>query len=235
MEERTANAVGASDLRSASEERFTCERFKCTMRKEVCVKRQTEFAGSGSTFRYKYLECDNCPQGALILGDRRKDPMTQRHNDTHKEAKTMEESKEQQAEPKKICRTCKKPHPLENYSKAIKAADGHKSQCKDCDRAYSKRHWAEKHPPDPGISRPPVSRSKAKHAAPNTVPAAPLISPADELAAAHWSYIQALLQAHEIDMPTDFRVSLSLIEFHYKTAFVHGFGHGNEARSASGR
>ena len=44
-----------------------------------------------------------------------------------------------------------------------------------------------------------------------------------ELAENHWSYIQSLLETHgTLDDVMD------RIEFHYKTAFLHGYGHGQE-------
>ena len=44
-----------------------------------------------------------------------------------------------------------------------------------------------------------------------------------ELADNHWNYIQSLLETHgTLDDVMD------RIQFHYKTAFVHGYKHGQE-------
>jgi hypothetical protein len=47
---------------------------------------------------------------------------------------------------------------------------------------------------------------------------------AQELADAHWSYIESLLKTHG---QSDDNI-LQIIGWHYKTAFIHGFGHGEE-------
>lgn len=44
-----------------------------------------------------------------------------------------------------------------------------------------------------------------------------------ELANAHWEYISGLLDAHGTPAGT-----IALIEYHYTTAFVHGYKHGQE-------
>ena len=47
----------------------------------------------------------------------------------------------------------------------------------------------------------------------------------EDLIDEHWAYIKALLKAHgESDD------SIRVIEFHYKTAFTHGFKHGKESK-----
>ena len=44
-----------------------------------------------------------------------------------------------------------------------------------------------------------------------------------ELAIAHWSYIEALLEAHNTN-----ENDIKAIGFHYKSALLHGFKHGIE-------
>ena len=44
-----------------------------------------------------------------------------------------------------------------------------------------------------------------------------------ELSEAHWKYLQDLLRTHEVE-----EVNIKTIGFHYKSAFVHGYGHGVE-------
>lgn len=46
---------------------------------------------------------------------------------------------------------------------------------------------------------------------------------ADTLVRDHWEYIQALLLVQNCDED-----DLKMIEFHYKTAFLHGYKHGIE-------
>ena len=44
-----------------------------------------------------------------------------------------------------------------------------------------------------------------------------------ELAEMHWNYIKELLQSHNEESEI-----ISLVEFHYKTAFIHGYKHAIE-------
>ncbi len=45
----------------------------------------------------------------------------------------------------------------------------------------------------------------------------------------HWDYIQALLSIHDCDED-----DIKMIEFHYKTAFIHGYKHGVEDSKPKG-
>lgn len=44
-----------------------------------------------------------------------------------------------------------------------------------------------------------------------------------QLASDHWNYIEKLLKTHVEDS-----YLISVISFHYQTAFIHGFKHGTE-------
>lgn len=44
-----------------------------------------------------------------------------------------------------------------------------------------------------------------------------------ELAEAHWSYVRSVLESHRI--ATDI---ITAVGFHYKSAFAHGYKHGQE-------
>ena len=44
-----------------------------------------------------------------------------------------------------------------------------------------------------------------------------------DLAWNHWFYIKSLLKAHKADAE-----DIEIIGFHYRTAMIHGFGHGRE-------
>lgn len=46
---------------------------------------------------------------------------------------------------------------------------------------------------------------------------------ANKLAEDHWSYIKTVLDSHAVK-----GVEVEVAEFHYKTAFIHGFKHGVE-------
>ena len=48
---------------------------------------------------------------------------------------------------------------------------------------------------------------------------------AEKLAADHWAYLEGLMQTHNVD-----ETAVGAIGFHYKTAFVHGYKHGEESR-----
>ena len=50
---------------------------------------------------------------------------------------------------------------------------------------------------------------------------------AEQLAGRHWEYIESLLEQHGIE-----ETNLEGIGFHYVTAFVHGFKHGQAAQEA---
>ena len=39
----------------------------------------------------------------------------------------------------------------------------------------------------------------------------------------HWNYIQGLLKSHRCEEDT-----IRIVDFHYKTAFMHGYKHGIE-------
>lgn len=45
----------------------------------------------------------------------------------------------------------------------------------------------------------------------------------EELANAHWSYVESVLIAHDVPMEIIYQCG-----FHYKTALIHGFKHGIE-------
>ena len=48
-----------------------------------------------------------------------------------------------------------------------------------------------------------------------------------QLADDHWEYIEALLNRHSIKL-----LDLGIAEFHYKTAFIHGYKHGKEDKES---
>ena len=54
------------------------------------------------------------------------------------------------------------------------------------------------------------------------------LSEAEIQAGLHWDYVEKTLQTHCIDQS-----ELDLCGHHYKTAFVHGWKHGQEAMNGS--
>lgn len=54
------------------------------------------------------------------------------------------------------------------------------------------------------------------------------MEPAKKLAEDHWSYVQDVLASHGVDAET-----IKTSEFHYKSAFIHGFKHGVESLKES--
>lgn len=47
---------------------------------------------------------------------------------------------------------------------------------------------------------------------------------AKQKAARHWSYLEEVLQQHEVS-----EKEIDIIGFHYRTAFIHGWKHGVES------
>ncbi len=46
----------------------------------------------------------------------------------------------------------------------------------------------------------------------------------EQLAAAHWKYVEGLLELHGVDAE-----DVEIIGWHYRSAMVHGYKHGVEA------
>lgn len=192
-----------------TDERFTCERFRCNMRKEICVKRQTDWVHSGTSFSYKSAQCVGCAQGAEIMIEKQLQEVM-----NSERRQVMDEKKEIE----KVCKKCGESKPLSKFSIARANADGHKGSCKACDAKKSKEYWA-------AIKKKPAPQSVAD-ATLNVASAlqeAPAATKAEKLAGDHWQYIASLLECHQV---TDWK--LEAIKFHYTTAFVHGYKHGTE-------
>lgn len=49
------------------------------------------------------------------------------------------------------------------------------------------------------------------------------IEKAKKLAQEHWSYLERLLLTHHVSSDI-----INIVKFHYKSAFVHGYKHGQE-------
>jgi hypothetical protein len=132
----------------------------------------------------------------------------------------------------KVCIKCKTKKPINEFSPNKTCRSGYENECTECRNRRMREKWRSDHPgceprfkegkaeervnpvPAPPVS-PPLPRDKDDHV--------PLVEPAEvkELVDAHWKYIGNLLHAHGI-------VGVELIEYHYRTAFVHGYKHGVE-------
>lgn len=53
------------------------------------------------------------------------------------------------------------------------------------------------------------------------------IDKAKQLACEHWAYIKQLLLTHGVPIE-----QVNIIGFHYKSAFVHGYKHGQEDKDS---
>lgn len=201
---------------------FRCEKYSCTLRKAVCMERQARAGPAGRVLNYyglgrtefvahKFQGCVSCGQGAAIA----------------KEVTGMGIMK--------VCIRCGEKKALEDFTKHATSLDGRENICRICRAAHSREAYRKKHPEakikvqEPKIPFEfPEKAIPANQAPPTVTPVAreehiPLvdISEVKALVDAHWKYIGNLLTAHGI-------VGVELIEYHYRTAFIHGFKHGVE-------
>jgi hypothetical protein len=111
----------------------------------------------------------------------------------------------------KVCSKCRISKPLEEFSKGSKSRDGIKGNCKACDAQNFQDMKKKKKDLSTGL-------------VPRNPPPPTAISEADRLALAHWSYVSDLLNRHGSFEDGE----LETIQFHYTTAFIHGYKHGLE-------
>jgi hypothetical protein len=131
------------------------------------------------------------------------------------------------------CTRCKKTKDLDYFSRTAKGAYGRKSRCKSCDAEVFQEKQALKKKAAKPPAKPKekiasgadvVKKLMEKTAAVWKPENVVNIEPPDLAkikADEHWDYIKRLLSVHLDDTGDS-----SCIEFHYKTAFVHGFKHG---------
>lgn len=111
---------------------FTCERFRCTMRREECVSRQTKMIRTQGAFlhwHFQHQECKNCSQGELI------------RNTKLGERKIMDEKKTAGV---KKCNECGETKPLDAFTKSKAGHLGRRSKCKVCESARAHKYWLKK-------------------------------------------------------------------------------------------
>lgn len=126
---------------------FTCERFRCTMRKAVCIERQTEQIRTIGGLKTKHMECENCVHGKTI-----------------REEVGMEAEKAT----KKKCSRCRLEKPAEAFGPDPRNSDGLRSWCKTCMNTYSRKWYAarnaDKPKPAPEIRNPPKPPARKRRA-----------------------------------------------------------------------
>jgi len=97
---------------------FSCERFRCRMPVETCIRRQKAMGrtGYGGNPAIKYLECEDCAQGK---------------ENRRMRGETMEEKKES-----KVCRKCGEAKPLGEFS--MIRGKWYEGKCRECKAVESK-------------------------------------------------------------------------------------------------
>jgi len=145
----------------------------------------------------------------------------------------MESQAEYKATSKK-CTKCGDEKTLDEFSKSSFGKYGRRSICKICDAAFHQK----RKPLYPGKRKSPRSASKIEETiAPASTVFKKLMDkaathrksgmPGEVLAEEHWAYVRGLLVAHGHDGDPD---NLAKIEFHYKSAMIHGYKHGVDDR-----
>ena len=124
--------------------------------------------------------------------------------------------KEVEMETVKKCRVCGEEKPLGDFHNNKSCKDGHENICKACKTRISRENRRKK--------REAAQRGEERKA---VVPGKQGSPGGDDglrnLIDAHWAYIESLLRVHGQD-------NLRIIEYHYKTAFAHGWKHAMEEK-----
>lgn len=130
------------------EDYFTCERFRCTMKKAVCLNRQHSQVQTGGGWAFRHLECVNCEQGKKIISQNTEYRRQNTEGDTkidHENTKEMKhETEGKKMEEMKRCNKCLVEKPLEQFNKNKQCKDGREGQCKSCKSEYAKKEWRKK-------------------------------------------------------------------------------------------
>lgn len=128
----------------------------------------------------------------------------------------------------KVCSKCQQNKPLDEYGKSARGRLGRKSCCKKCAAAlahdYLLHKKAAKKEQTIGRGSQVVGKILAKvNGLPPGRGESAQNGRAQALAEEHWSYVRSLLVAHGDDEDSSV---LNQIEFHYKSAMIHGYKHG---------
>ena len=105
---------------------FTCERFRCRMRKQICVDRQAEWDPDAPRMpiaRARFDACADCEQGRKIR---------------------EEVGMEQPPEGFKKCNKCGEIKPFEAFARHPSTRDRRDGTCKKCKAEYFRQRAAKK-------------------------------------------------------------------------------------------
>lgn len=130
----------------------------------------------------------------------------------------------------KECLRCGKTKALTEFHVSRIGKYGRKTYCKECESKKAHDYWLrkkkQKETPKEKIAS---GVSVFKKLAEKTMPAGnpPPAGEAQKLADEHWDYVRSVLETH---FPDEDNKEWKDFEFHYKTAFVHGYKHGRQAK-----
>jgi len=137
--------------------------------------------------------------------------MTEDRPATVAAGKDQEAHDEEQAEvTTKICNRCGEEKPLDDFYKHPSGKHGHTAICKECRRAHDREHKRKQYA-EFRLLKEMEDKDQEN------------VSRVKELIEEHWKYIENLLRAHNTTT-----CDMKGIEYHYKTAFMHGYKHALE-------
>jgi hypothetical protein len=131
---------------------------------------------------------------------------------------------------RKVCTKCGEEKDLDDFAIGV-GRDGRKAQCKACDAKYHRELKKRKNEEKVKTSKVDVEGENGPaEGEQKTNPWFAVDKPdrLTDLVNAHWSYVEGLLKMHgqeEFDKGPG-KKALSIIEYHYKTAMIHGYKHG---------
>lgn len=183
--------------------------------------------------------CDGCGEYAW------EDPTEKEETDFLKTNKG--EGKE--IDEKRICTKCGKEKPFGEFNKGS-GKYGIKSKCRQCEADYFQEYKVRKAEGKVRLRKKPGRKAKEnkenpitktrkeestkkaveKEKAMNTDKQSLSVPPdrAHILAEEHWAYVAGLIAAHNQAMDPDEKKDMRVLEFHYKSAMVHGYKHGQQ-------
>jgi len=139
LRERTG---GAEDKILEGPEYFRCERFRCDMRKSICIERQDSMhqrqIGPGRLSEWpEFRQCQDCVQGKEIKKE---------FESENRGTGETEEIAMDQDIVTKVCRKCGVEKPLGEFPKNHTCKDGHQHTCKECRKKQAKERYLKNKP-----------------------------------------------------------------------------------------
>jgi len=122
---------------------FKCERFRITMKKQICVDRQVKRKTVGLSEHSNHLQCLDCEQGRQIAKELGAKVKTSKPLDSPDKPGNDEKGSNTMTD-KKTCNDCGKEKVLDDFPKNPSYRDGHTNKCKACTREYQKARLAKK-------------------------------------------------------------------------------------------